>query len=141
LPPLGEHPELAAKGLRVTGSWSYGGLIVTASGVVFTGATNYSKKLRAFDQATGKLLWETVLSVVGNATPMTYQIGGRQFAVIAAGEANEAESRAVSMRPSLCCKTNRAWRSMTEPYYRLVAEEWLKLLIGAREAKRDEKKA
>ena len=30
--PLGEHPELAAQGMRDTGSWNYGGPIVTASG-------------------------------------------------------------------------------------------------------------
>jgi quinoprotein glucose dehydrogenase len=83
--PLGEHPELLAKGIRDTGSWNYGGPIVTAGGVVFIGATNYDKKFRAFDKTTGKLLWETVLPAAGNATPMTYQVGGRQFVVIAAG--------------------------------------------------------
>jgi quinoprotein glucose dehydrogenase len=83
--PLGEHPELVAQGLRDTGSWNYGGPIVTAGGLVFIGATNYDKKFRAFDQDTGKLLWETVLPAAGNATPATYQAGGRQFVVIAAG--------------------------------------------------------
>ena len=83
--PLGEHPELLQKGIRNTGSWNYGGPIVTAGGVVFIGATNYDKKFRAFDKATGKLLWETTLPAAGNATPMTYRIDGRQFVVIAAG--------------------------------------------------------
>jgi quinoprotein glucose dehydrogenase len=83
--PLGEHPELAAQGIRDTGSWNYGGPIMTGGGVVFIGATNYDKKFRAFDQATGKLLWETTLPAAGNATPATYQVGGRQFVVIAAG--------------------------------------------------------
>ncbi len=83
--PFGEHPELMAQGLRDTGSWNYGGPIVTAGDVVFIGATNYDKKFRAFDKATGKLLWETVLPAAGNATPATYQVGGRQFVVIAAG--------------------------------------------------------
>ncbi len=83
--PLGEHPELMAQGLRDTGSWNYGGPIVTAGNVVFIGATNYDKKFRAFDKATGKLLWESVLPAAGNATPSTYQVGGRQFVVIAAG--------------------------------------------------------
>ncbi len=83
--PLGEHPELLAQGLRDTGSWNYGGPIVTAGNLVFIGATNFDKKFRAFDKATGKLLWESVLPAAGNATPMTYQIGGRQFIVIAAG--------------------------------------------------------
>lgn len=83
--PFGEHPELVAKGVRDTGSWNYGGPIVTAGGVIFIGATNYDKKFRAFDIATGKMLWETVLPAAGNATPSTYQAGGRQFVVIAAG--------------------------------------------------------
>jgi quinoprotein glucose dehydrogenase len=83
--PLGEHSELAAQGIRDTGSWNYGGPIVTAAGVVFIGATNYDKKFRAFDLASGKLLWETTLPAAGNATPATYQAGGRQFVVIAAG--------------------------------------------------------
>ena len=83
--PLGEHPELAAQGLRDTGSWNYGGPIVTASGLVFIGATNYDKKFRTFDKATGKLLWESVLPFAGNATPATYAANGRQFVVIAAG--------------------------------------------------------
>jgi quinoprotein glucose dehydrogenase len=48
--PLGEHPELAAKGMRDTGSWNYGGPIVTAGGVIFIGATNYDKKFRAFEK-------------------------------------------------------------------------------------------
>jgi len=83
--PLGEHPELAAQGLRDTGSWNYGGPIVTASGLVFVGATNYDKKFRAFDKATGRLLWQAELPFAGNATPATYEMNGRQFVVIAAG--------------------------------------------------------
>lgn len=83
--PLGEHPELAAKGVRDTGSWNYGGPIATASGLVFIGATNYDKKFRAFDLKNGKLLWEAMLPAAGNATPATYEVGGRQFVVIAAG--------------------------------------------------------
>ena len=34
---------------------------------------------------TGRLLWETTLPFGGNATPATYQVGGRQFVVISAG--------------------------------------------------------
>jgi len=83
--PLGEYPELAAKGTKHTGSENYGGPIVTAGGVLFIGATCYDKKLRAFDKDTGKLLWETTLPFAGNATPATYEAGGRQFIVISAG--------------------------------------------------------
>jgi quinoprotein glucose dehydrogenase len=83
--PLGEYPELASQGIKNTGSENYGGPIVTAGGIVFIAATNFDRKFRAFDKKTGKLLWETTLPFAGNATPATYEIGGRQYVVIAAG--------------------------------------------------------
>ena len=52
--PLGEYPELAEHGLKNTGTENYGGPIVTAGGLVFIGATNYDRKLRAFDKDTGR---------------------------------------------------------------------------------------
>lgn len=82
--PLGEYPELAAQGLNDTGTENYGGPIVTAGGLVFIGATNYDRKFRAFDKDSGKLLWETVMVNSGNATPITYEVNGKQFVVIAA---------------------------------------------------------
>jgi quinoprotein glucose dehydrogenase len=83
--PLGEYPELVAKGMKNTGSDNYGGPVVTASGLLFIGATNFDKKFRAFDKLTGKLLWETVLPAAGNATPSIYEIHGRQYVVIVCG--------------------------------------------------------
>jgi len=83
--PFGEYPELAAKGMRDTGSENYGGGVVTAGGLLFIGATNFDKKFRAYDKLTGEVLWETLLPAAGNATPATYEAGGRQFVVIAAG--------------------------------------------------------
>jgi len=81
--PLGEYPELVAKGMRDTGSENYGGPVVTASGIVFIGATIYDCKLRAFEAKTGKLLWEGALPYAGNATPATYMVNGRQYVIIA----------------------------------------------------------
>ena len=46
------------QGLTNTGSENYGGPIVTAGGLVFIAATNHDRKIRAFDKATGALLWE-----------------------------------------------------------------------------------
>jgi quinoprotein glucose dehydrogenase len=83
--PLGEYPDLVARGVRNTGSENYGGPIVTASGLLFIGATNFDRKFRAFDKRTGEMLWETMLPFAGNATPATYELAGRQFVVIAAG--------------------------------------------------------
>jgi glucose dehydrogenase len=83
--PLGQYPELAARGIADTGSENYGGPIVTAGGLIFIAATNFDHKIRAFDKTTGKLLWEATLPFAGNATPATYEVNGRQFVVIAAG--------------------------------------------------------
>jgi quinoprotein glucose dehydrogenase len=82
--PLGEYPELAAQGIKDTGTENYGGPLVTAGGLVFIGATNFDRKFRAFDKDTGELLWETTMINSGNATPATYQIAGRQYVVIPA---------------------------------------------------------
>ncbi len=83
--PLGEYPALAAQGVKNTGSENYGGPIVTASGLVFIGASLYDYKFHAFDARSGKLLWETKLPYAGRATPATYMVNGKQFVVVATG--------------------------------------------------------
>jgi quinoprotein glucose dehydrogenase len=91
--PLGEYPELAAKGLTNTGSENYGGPIVTAGDIVFIGATAFDRKFHAFDKRTGKLLWETTLPAAGNGTPSSYSIDGRQFVVITAAGGKDSRSK------------------------------------------------
>jgi quinoprotein glucose dehydrogenase len=83
--PFGEYPELAANGTKNTGSQNYGGPIVTASGVLFIGATLYDHKFHAFDSRTGQLLWEGQLPYAGRATPATYMVDGKQYIVVATG--------------------------------------------------------
>ncbi len=95
--PLGQYPELAAQGMDKTGTENYGGPVVTGGGLVFIGATSFDKKFRAFDKATGKLLWETKLPFSGNATPITYEVDGRQFVVIAAGGGKDPKSASGGM--------------------------------------------
>jgi quinoprotein glucose dehydrogenase len=90
--PLGEYPELASLGMKDTGSENYGGPIVTASGLLFIGATVFDKKMRAFDSHTGKLLWETTLPYAGTATPATYMVDGKQYVVIATGGGKDPKS-------------------------------------------------
>jgi quinoprotein glucose dehydrogenase len=73
---MGPSPDL--------GSPNLGGPIVTAGGLVFIGAS-LDHAIRAFDVETGRLLWKGALPAGARATPMTYEAGGRQFVVIAAG--------------------------------------------------------
>ena len=79
--PLGERPELKARGIPTTGSEQYGGPIVTAGGLVFIGAT-MDGKFRAFDKDTGALLWEYQLPLPAYASPSTYRVNGKQYVVI-----------------------------------------------------------
>ncbi|HEV7605740.1 MAG TPA: PQQ-binding-like beta-propeller repeat protein [Steroidobacteraceae bacterium] len=87
--PFGEFPELVARGLKDTGSENYGGPLVTSGGLVFIGATIHDRKFRAFDKSNGKLLWETALPYSADATPITYQIDGRQYVAIFASGGKE----------------------------------------------------
>jgi quinoprotein glucose dehydrogenase len=82
--PLGEFPELTARGIPKTGTENYGGPVVTAGGVLFIGASR-DEHIRAFDAKTGRELWKAKLPAGGYATPATYEVGGRQFVVIACG--------------------------------------------------------
>lgn len=87
--PLGVTRALGERGLA-TGAPNLGGNIVTASGLVFIGASN-DRYFRAFDARTGDVLWETELPASAHSTPVTY-IGrdGRQYIVVAAGGGTSA---------------------------------------------------
>ncbi len=54
------------------------------TGLVFMGATA-DERFRALDVATGETLWETRSPTSSMATPMTYEIDGRQYVVVASG--------------------------------------------------------
>jgi quinoprotein glucose dehydrogenase len=66
---------------------------VTAGGLVFIAGTK-DERIHAFDKRTGELLWEHPLPAGGYATPATYEVGGRQYVVIAAGGAGKLRTKA-----------------------------------------------
>lgn len=89
--PFGSARASGPLGMRsmlpiTVGTPNNGGTLVTGSGLLFAGAT-HDGDLRAFDAATGRMLWRTDLKAGGQATPMTYTSpeSGRQFVAIAAG--------------------------------------------------------
>lgn len=63
---------------------SFGGPLVTKTGLIFIGATmdNY---IRAYSTETGDEVWKARLPAGGQATPMSYTWKGRQYVAIAAG--------------------------------------------------------
>lgn len=82
--PYGEIPALKAKGITNTGSESYGGPVVTASGLLFIAGTT-DGYFRVYDKTNGKLLWQTELPAAAFATPSTYEVNGKQYIVLACG--------------------------------------------------------
>ncbi len=103
--PFCEFPDLAAKGLKSTGSDNNGVSVVTAGGLLFIGATNFDKEFHAYDRLTGELLWETTLPAAGNATPSICGIHGRQYLVIVCGRERTAPHRAAASSRSRCRRT------------------------------------
>jgi quinoprotein glucose dehydrogenase len=82
--PLGEFNELKSEGYAETGTENYGGPIVTAGGLLFIAATK-DGMFRAYNKKTGELLLEKKLPAAGFATPSTYEVGGKQYVVVACG--------------------------------------------------------
>lgn len=82
--PLGEYPELTAKGIPPTGTDNYGGPAVTKGGLLFMAGTK-DEQFRAFDRLTGKVLWQVKLPAAGYASPSVYEVAGKQYVVIACG--------------------------------------------------------
>jgi len=62
-----------------------GGALATAGGLVFIG--DYYGNLIAFDGRTGKVLWRYQTGAQISAPPVTYTFEGKQYIVLAAGQA------------------------------------------------------
>jgi quinoprotein glucose dehydrogenase len=88
--PFGTARDIGPWGMRsmlpwTIGTFNVGGAVVTKGDILFIGATQ-DRAFRAYETATGRLLWQADLPGGGFATPMTYLSpeSGRQFVVIAA---------------------------------------------------------
>lgn len=76
------------------------GLVATGGGLVFGGDVN--RRFKAFDDRTGEVLWETIVSAPVSAHPVSYAIDGRQYiAVPVGGGTAEPERRVLSMHPEI----------------------------------------
>jgi quinoprotein glucose dehydrogenase len=87
--PFGDAPQAAPENLKGTGIMlPRDGPVVTASGLIFL-ATKDEGKLRAYDQETGKVLWETDLPAASEGVPAVYEVDGREYLVVCATSAKE----------------------------------------------------
>ena len=60
-----------------------GGIMATAGGLVFTGEGN--GQFKAYDSATGNVLWNFQAGAGVNAPPASYTVDGKQYIVVGAG--------------------------------------------------------
>lgn len=111
----------------------FSGVVVTAGGLVFTGAMD--AYLRAFDAKSGRELWQGRLPVPGVANPMTYLWNGEQYVVIAAGGQSEAGTTIgdgmVAFRLARAGEAPSLWsRTVDRPGGRLFARAIAALLLA-----------
>jgi alcohol dehydrogenase (cytochrome c) len=82
-------------------SATWGPMLATGGGLVFSGGTN-DRKFRAFDAASGKVLWEfpTNSGIIGQ--PTSFAIDGKQYIAVQSGwgiDARGMQNRLIKMFP------------------------------------------
>ena len=97
--PLGQVPELAAKGFADTGShFPKVGPVVTAGGLIFTGTRD--RDIRAFDEDTGKELWKAEVDAGVEGIPAVYEVNGREYVVYCAAARATTHTHAAPGHPA-----------------------------------------
>jgi quinoprotein glucose dehydrogenase len=82
--PDGEMPGLPG-GKTEAGSYApRGGVTATGGGLLFAG-TSSDRKIRAYDQDTGKVLWSVDVGAAVEGVPTVYEVGGREYVVFCVG--------------------------------------------------------
>jgi quinoprotein glucose dehydrogenase len=97
--PDGEVSGVPSRSGTPTGSQApRGGPVVTAGGLLFVG-TSSDRKLRAYDEDSGKVLWEKDLPAACEGVPAVYEVGGRQYIAISVGGAGLFPARIAGQTP------------------------------------------
>lgn len=127
--PLGEYPELVDRGIRNTGTLTFGGAVATAGGLVFIASTA-DEKIRAFEKSRGKLLWEYQLPAGGYATPSVYMHNGRQFVAIVCGGGGKNATKSGDSVMSFALPQDTSKRTPLVSIGIPNSEGWIELFDG-----------
>jgi len=87
-------------------AWSYRqrapettAVLPTGGGLVFSGS--WDRWFRAFDDATGKVLWQTRLNNVISAFPISYSVNGKQYVAVAVGGGSTMSKALATLTPEI----------------------------------------
>jgi alcohol dehydrogenase (cytochrome c) len=75
------------------------GALDTAGGVIFSGSID--RYFRAYDDQTGRLLWETRLSDVPSNAPISYSVNGKQYIAIGVGNGGAQATGFAALVPEI----------------------------------------
>jgi alcohol dehydrogenase (cytochrome c) len=76
-----------------------GAALATGGGLVFAGALD--RYFRAYDDKTGKVLWQMRATNIVNSFPITYQVKGRQYVAVAVGNGSSQARSLATLTPEI----------------------------------------
>jgi len=87
-------------------AWSYrtrapqtAAVLSTGGGLVFSGA--WDRYFRAFDDETGKVLWQVRTSNAVNSFPITYAVNGKQYVAVSVGNGSSLARSLSTLTPEI----------------------------------------
>jgi quinoprotein glucose dehydrogenase len=96
--PHGSVTALGDRGKEIGSIAPRGGVVVTAGGLILAGSTS-DRKLRAYDQDNGKVVWEYDLPGPQEGVPAVYQVNGREYIAVPVGGNGVFQPRAAAGNP------------------------------------------
>ena len=87
-------------------AWSYrtrapqtAAVLATGGGLVFSGS--WDRYIRAFDDQTGKVLWQVRTSNAVNSFPITYSVNGKQYVAVSVGNGSSHARSLATLTPEI----------------------------------------
>jgi alcohol dehydrogenase (cytochrome c) len=74
-------------------------MLATAGGLVFNGSLD--RRFHAYDEMTGKLLWQVRLNASPSSSPVTYSVGGRQYVAVVTGGGGSFDAAGRGLTPEI----------------------------------------
>jgi len=74
-------------------------MLATAGGLVFNGSLD--RRFHAYDEMTGKVLWEARLNASPSSSPVTYSVGGEQYVAVVTGGGGSFDAAGRGLTPEI----------------------------------------